>query len=152
MRGLVRQTLRDCLLLRRAEVEFFLLRRFALQHCDPAKRASSSIVVEHRARPRRCPPGRIAPRDRVLMFEIRKPSLRAKRSNPSRRVKEEWIASLALAMTVSTHATLSTVIARLDRAIQYSRDIADEWRSRGVLDTRRSLSSGSPKARPGGGL
>src|SRR5258705_1096177 len=37
--------------------------------------------------------GRLAPRDRVLMFEIRKPSLRAQRSNPSRRAKEEWIAS-----------------------------------------------------------
>jgi hypothetical protein len=37
--------------------------------------------------------GRIAPRECGVVFEIGRPSLRAKRSNPSRRVKEEWIAS-----------------------------------------------------------
>src|SRR6478752_2358160 len=36
-----------------------------------------------------------------------------------------WIASLALAMMVPTRATLTAVIARLDRAIQYSRDASD---------------------------
>jgi hypothetical protein len=43
------------------------------------------------------------------------------------------------------------VIARLDRAIKYSRSAGDKSNGRGVLDTRWSLSSGSPKARPGGG-
>jgi hypothetical protein len=33
------------------------------------------------------------------------------------------------------HAALSTVIARLDRATQYSRDVEINSRSRGVLDT-----------------
>jgi hypothetical protein len=33
------------------------------------------------------------------------------------------------------HAALSTVIARLDRAIQYPRDVEINSRSRGVLDT-----------------
>jgi hypothetical protein len=54
--------------------------------------------------------GRLAPRDRVLMFEIRKPSLRAKRSNPSRRAKGRmdcFVASL-LAMTVSELAVLKS--------------------------------------------
>ena len=37
------------------------------------------------------------------------------------------------------------------RVIQYSREVNYESRSRSVLDTRWSLSSGSPKARPGGG-
>jgi hypothetical protein len=36
-----------------------------------------------------------------------------------------WIASLALAMTVSRRATPTAVIARLDRAIQYSKDGCD---------------------------
>src|SRR5260370_14241118 len=35
--------------------------------------------------------GRLVPRECVLMFEIGKPSLRAKRSNPFRRAKEEWM-------------------------------------------------------------
>jgi hypothetical protein len=35
--------------------------------------------------------------------------------------------------------------------IQYSETLVMEPKTRGVLDTRRSLSSGSPKARPGGG-
>jgi hypothetical protein len=48
-------------------------------------------------------------------------------------------------------AALSTVVVRLDRTIQYSGTPMTDLRSRGVLDTRRSLSSGSPKARPGGG-
>src|SRR6266404_5590169 len=37
--------------------------------------------------------GRLAPRECEGMVEIGKPSLRAKRSNPSCRVMEEWIAS-----------------------------------------------------------
>src|SRR5258705_9192044 len=38
-------------------------------------------------------------------------------------------------MTTSRRAIFSTVIARLDRAIQYSRDVEINRRSRGVLDT-----------------
>jgi hypothetical protein len=41
-----------------------------------------------------------------------------------------------LAMTsYSFCATLPAVIARLDRAIQYSRDVNDKPRGRGILDT-----------------
>jgi hypothetical protein len=47
-----------------------------------------------------------------------------------------WIASLALAMTVSTRAaTFTAVIARLDRAIQYPEASVIEPERRGVLDT-----------------
>ncbi len=41
-----------------------------------------------------------------------------------------------------------TVIVRLDRTIQYSRAVEIRSRGPGVLDSRRSLSSGSPRARP----
>jgi hypothetical protein len=43
-------------------------------------------------------------------------------------------------MTVSERATLSTVIARLDRAIQYSEALVIELKSRGVLDTPHARS------------
>jgi hypothetical protein len=49
---------------------------------------------------------------------------------------------------VDTH---SLVIARLDGATEYPEAAMIEPIDRCVLDTRRSLSSGSPKARPGGG-
>jgi hypothetical protein len=38
------------------------------------------------------------------------------------------------------------------RVIQYSRDAGDQPRSRGVLDTRRSLSSGGHSADPLAGM
>ena len=56
-----------------------------------------------------------------------------------------------LAMTVSTRATLSIVIAREGGRSSIPEKSVIELRCRGVLDTRRSLSLGSPKARPGGG-
>jgi hypothetical protein len=76
--------------------------------------------------------GRIAPRDREVVFGIRVPSLRAKRSNPSSFLyAARWIASLrfarndgstrsddssalrnSLCRKVPTHATLSAVIVR----------------------------------------
>jgi hypothetical protein len=48
-------------------------------------------------------------------------------------------------------ATPSPVIARLDLMTQYSLAFVIQSKGRGILDPRRSLSSGSPKARPGGG-
>ena len=41
--------------------------------------------------------------------------------------------------------TNTAVIARLDRATQYSRDAGDEWRRRGVLDTRLSGYGGASR-------
>jgi hypothetical protein len=40
---------------------------------------------------------------------------------------------------------------RLRRTIQYSATLEIDYRRLVLLDTRRSLSSGSPEARPGGG-
>jgi hypothetical protein len=48
--------------------------------------------------------------------------------------------------------SLSTVIVRLDRTIQYSRAPVMESKSRGVLDTRRSLSSGAHSRDPVEGM
>jgi hypothetical protein len=45
----------------------------------------------------------------------------------------------------------TAVIIRLDRMIQYSEMSVMETKHRCVLDPRWSLSSGAPKARPGGG-
>jgi hypothetical protein len=45
-------------------------------------------------------------------------------------------------LKMRARAKLSAVVARLDRAIQYSRDPSDQSRSRGVLDTPLSLSRG----------
>jgi hypothetical protein len=44
------------------------------------------------------------------------------------------------------------VIVRLDRTIQYSEAPATEPRTRGVLDTRRSLSSGAHSRDPVAGM
>jgi len=52
---------------------------------------------------------------------------------------------------VSTRATLSIVIVREGGRSSIPEKSVIEPRGRGVLDTRWSLSSGSPKARPGGG-
>jgi hypothetical protein len=45
----------------------------------------------------------------------------------------------------------SAVIVRLDRTIQYAATLAFRPRHLRLMDTRWSLSSGSPLARPGGG-
>src|SRR5258705_8156805 len=92
--------------------------------------------------------GRIAPREHETMSVSRHCEEQSDEAIHSY-FAATWIASLALAMTVSTHATLSAVIARLDRAIQYSRDIGDEWRSCGILDTPHAramtIVCGTPK-------
>jgi hypothetical protein len=55
-------------------------------------------------------------------------------------------------MNIVTRQTANTaVIVRLDRTIQYAAAFAFKPRRLRLLDTRWSLSSGSPKARPGGG-
>jgi hypothetical protein len=55
----------------------------------------------------------LAPRDRAVMMSLRGAK---RRSNPSY-FAATWIASLALAMTVSRRATLTAVMAGLDPAI-----------------------------------
>jgi hypothetical protein len=52
---------------------------------------------------------------------------------------------------VESRTTQPAVIARLDRAIQYAATYRLNRTASGILDPRWSLSSGSPKARPGGG-
>ncbi|QOZ72259.1 hypothetical protein WN72_42675 [Bradyrhizobium arachidis] len=49
------------------------------------------------------------------------------------------------------HLHTFAVIARLDRAIQYSEASVIHREAAAYWIPRRSLSSGSPKARPGGG-
>jgi hypothetical protein len=59
--------------------------------------------------------------------------------------------SALLRVRVYQLTTHSAVVARLDRAIQYAAASPYPTAASGILDPRWSLSSSSPKARPGGG-
>jgi hypothetical protein len=54
--------------------------------------------------------------------------------------------------SASVHRSCFIVIARLDRATQYSRALEINPEAAAYWILRWSLSSGSPKARPGGGV
>jgi hypothetical protein len=56
-----------------------------------------------------------------------------------------------MGIMVRSQAANSAVIVRLDRTIQYAAAFAFKPMRLRLLDTRWSLSSGSPMARPGGG-
>src|SRR6185312_13549731 len=75
----------------------------------------------------------------------------ASSSDRKREVAAAQPGLLLFSATIFKQPPYSAVIVRLDRTIQYSETSVFELRSHGVLDARRSLSSGGASRRPGGG-
>ena len=74
-------------------------------------------------------------RSRILKLDCRHCEERQRRSNPFFSLHSAMDCFASLAMTAPRHTTPTAVIARLDRAIQYSEATVIEPRGRSVLDT-----------------